>query len=717
MKHILDSFCSVSGKTPNWSKSGIIFSKHVQPTVSNGIKTIFPVQEMDSSFIHLGHPLILPAKNRTSAYNFVLDKFKSKLSTYKADKLSHAACLKLIKLVFSSIPVYYMSNILFTKKFVAKLTSIVRNFWWTRIRDETKTKSLCLRAWKDLCAPKKDGGLGIRNLQAVNQSLILMAAWRLAENPNEHLHRVLKAKYFHNTSIGRTNSNVPKSAFWASILKMLPILKAHTCYQLTQGNISIWNTPWYPHWASIYDHLVIQQPGFIYPAYVKDLWLPNQKTWNVALIDNLFVPSAASSIKQTPIIYTDEQDLLCWNLTTNGKCNTKSAYYACLQVLHEQRQEEQPRPPTPQTTQLLMQVWKSKEIIPRIQIFGWRFLRKALPTGARAGKYSKHISKFCCRCCMQEDEVHLFFTCPFVKAAWFIAPWHLRTEFIVANCANLTDIILKLLAMNHPHATLPNILTFMWCIWKSRNDMLFQQKKCEPYQIYINSHALMKNLEICSTNSHKQTGIQDQKQVPTEENTIPLQGATLQSVSSLQGGVFFSDASWKENKCMGLVQTTTAGLGVYFCFDAGHTKWRIRIQASTQQPDSPFQAEAKALQLAAQLASILHIDRPTFLTDNQVLAKIAAARPIDHPLLHWKARECLGHFFRYTSSMSPQVYHISRCFNGEAHRCATQALGLCLQQPIYRCSNPAHLLQACPLLAALQHVNLQDTVITAASCS
>ena len=91
MKRILDSFCSISGQTPNWSKSGIMFSKHVQITEAQMIKTIFPVQDMDVSFIHLGHPLILPAKNRTAAYNFVLDKFKSKQSSYKADKLSHAA--------------------------------------------------------------------------------------------------------------------------------------------------------------------------------------------------------------------------------------------------------------------------------------------------------------------------------------------------------------------------------------------------------------------------------------------------------------------------------------------------------------------------------------------------------------------------------------------------------------------------------------------------
>jgi hypothetical protein len=115
MKDILEDFCQRSGQIPNWSKSGIVFSKHVTPSIIQGITQIFPVPMIDKNFIHLGHPLILPAKDRATAYNFVLDKFKSKLGTYKADKLSHAARLELIKSVFASIPVYYMSNILFSK--------------------------------------------------------------------------------------------------------------------------------------------------------------------------------------------------------------------------------------------------------------------------------------------------------------------------------------------------------------------------------------------------------------------------------------------------------------------------------------------------------------------------------------------------------------------------------------------------------------------------
>jgi hypothetical protein len=408
MKNIIQDFCNRSGQIPNWNKSGIIFSKNVNNDVRQSIKQIFHVPNIDNKFVHLGHPLVLPGKNRNEAYNFIIDKFKSKLSTYKADKLSHAARLELINSVFSSIPVYYMSNIIFTKKFIAKLTAIIRTFWWTGVREESNSKSMCLKAWKDICAPKKDGGLGIRNLQAINQGLILTAAWRIAEQPCDFLHVVLKSKYFPNSSIWRPNSNAPKSAFWASIIKVLPILKTHCFYQITQGNVSIWSSPWCTGWTHIYDSVITQPDNYIYPAQVKDLWLTNQQVWNNSLIDTLFQQPIADNIKSISIINSQEEDVLCWKLTPSGKCNAKSAYWACLKNLQD-KGEPKPRQVQMETKKLLKEVWKDKSLIPRVQVFGWRFLSKAMPTGARAGKYSKHISKLCCRCGLEEDDIHLFF--------------------------------------------------------------------------------------------------------------------------------------------------------------------------------------------------------------------------------------------------------------------------------------------------------------------
>jgi hypothetical protein len=245
---------------------------------------------IDESFSHLGYPLILPPKNRSEAYSFILENFKSKLLTYKANYLSHATRVELINSIFSSISVNYMSNIIFSRKVLAKITRIIRNFWWNGVNSESASKTLCLIAWKNICTPKEEGGLGIQNLMAAIHGLILSTTWRIAERP----------KYFTDGSIWRPKSNIPKSTFWTSVLKVIHLLQHNSFYQICRGKISIWSSPWCSAWTKVYDDLIIRHDGFTYPAAVKDLWLPNLKRWNVPMIQSLFLQPTASAIISIP---------------------------------------------------------------------------------------------------------------------------------------------------------------------------------------------------------------------------------------------------------------------------------------------------------------------------------------------------------------------------------------------------------------------------------
>ena len=78
---------------------------------------------------------------------------------------------------------------------------------------------------------------------------------------------------------------------------------------------------------------------------------------------------------------------------------------------------QQPKEVPDQVKSLLNYAWKDRELAPRVQIFAWRLLRRALPTGMRAGRFSTHIDKECSSCGIDENQVHLFFLCPFAKAA------------------------------------------------------------------------------------------------------------------------------------------------------------------------------------------------------------------------------------------------------------------------------------------------------------
>jgi len=47
-----------------------------------------------------------------------------------------------------------------------------------------------------MCAPKKEGGIGFRDLKAFNIALLAKQGWQLQTCPNSLFHWVYKAKYF-----------------------------------------------------------------------------------------------------------------------------------------------------------------------------------------------------------------------------------------------------------------------------------------------------------------------------------------------------------------------------------------------------------------------------------------------------------------------------------------------------------------------------------------
>ena len=124
------------------------------------------------------------------------------------------------------------------------------------------------------------------------------------------------------------------------------------------------------------------------------------------------------------------------------------------------------------------------------------------------------------------------------------------------------------------------------------------------------------------------------------------------------------------------------------------------IQAAIPVTASVLQAKAEALLFAAQVASALNIQQPSFLTDNSTLALAAASNSFDQ--VPWEIRRHIANFNQSTTSSTAAVYHIKRDLNGVAHNCAHQALRQSLSQPIHSCSNSAHRNLSCPILSAVQ---------------
>jgi hypothetical protein len=279
--------------------------------------------------------------------------------------------------------------------------------------------------------------------------------------------------------------------------------------------------------------------------------------------------------------------------------------------------------------------------------------------------------------------------------------------------------------MNHPNATLPNVLTFMWCLWKSRNDHLFNRQQLHPAQIQHMANALNHNLELSNieqvTNMNKnvQTNkivLQDvQGNTQVTGSQLPLHGRTLKTDLMIKGTKVFSDAAWKTKKAPELSSVT--GIGVFIQIQEIHRSGMIMIQASTPMAPSILQAEAEALLVAARIALALQLQGHTFLTDNSTLASSAATQSTSLEQVPWEIRRIIADYRNLIRYSTTAVYHIKRDINGVAHNCAHQALRQNLSQPIFSCSSSAHRSVDCPFLHAVQQMQMSNLVIHTMSMS
>lgn len=111
------------------------------------------------------------------------------------------------------------------------------------MQEDNPTSPIAYRSWDDICQSKENGGLGISDLETVNKSLLIHAAYNIANNKNSFLTSVLKAKYYPNSSFWIANNSGTRSIFWFSVMKVKEELHKNAVLQLHAGNSSIWSSP------------------------------------------------------------------------------------------------------------------------------------------------------------------------------------------------------------------------------------------------------------------------------------------------------------------------------------------------------------------------------------------------------------------------------------------------------------------------------------------
>ena len=210
---VLRCFYVMSGLKINVRKSKLI-GIGVEEVESRQMASVLGCRVEKTPFSYLGVP-VGSNMSRIESWRDVVEKFKSKLTNWRACTLSVGGRLTLIKSVLSNLPTYYLSIYKMPVAVEKKLEALRNNFF---IGGDLEERKMTWVAWRRCMASKEYGGLSIGSIFALNRALLFKWIWRFRNNQNELWSSVISSIYGPNGGIGRSTRGSFASP-WCAVIK------------------------------------------------------------------------------------------------------------------------------------------------------------------------------------------------------------------------------------------------------------------------------------------------------------------------------------------------------------------------------------------------------------------------------------------------------------------------------------------------------------------
>ncbi|XP_022003085.1 uncharacterized protein LOC110900505 [Helianthus annuus] len=463
IRSVLGKFTSFSGLVPSLPKSTIFFC-NVPCDVKTNILSFLPFREGTLPVRYLGVPLI-STKLSFRDCRILVERMERKVDNWMTKTLSFAGRLQLINSVLAAMYTYWASVFILPMRIVKDLEKRMRRFLWNASYSRSTRSKV---AWKDVCKPKEEGGLGIRSISDVNKALITSHIWSIITNRESlwvqwiHAYR-LKGRNFWDV---QARGNLTWS--WRKILAIRSLVRPYVWKSIGNGNgTNVWSDNWCscsPIRNFITPRMIARE-GFNLKNTVADLIDSNGDwRWPQAWLD-LF-PVLINVAR--PVIAQDMEDRFGWK-SFDGKIGHFTSWDAWNNLRVRENK-----------VAWVNMVWYG-QCIPRHSFHLWLVIINKLKTQDRLAVWEAgsetNLILMCCPLCKygRDSRDHLFFQCSFSAKVWSIVikkvdmgnvdgSWRSIMSWIDqhASSKRLEHIICKLV-----------VAASSYFIWQERNNRLF----------------------------------------------------------------------------------------------------------------------------------------------------------------------------------------------------------------------------------------------------
>ncbi|XP_056850872.1 uncharacterized protein LOC130500150 [Raphanus sativus] len=486
---ILDIYGKASGQRLNASKSSMFFGNKVESSRKKDIKEVLGFYSEGGMGMYLGLPEQI-CGSKMKVFSFVQDRFNGRVNNWSSRLLSKGGKEVQIKSVAQAVPTYVMSSFLLPQGIIDKLRSTTSNFWWSSSQN---SRGLHWISWNEICTPKDLGGLGFRDLHDFNIALLAKQLWQLIHYPDSLLARVLKGRYYNNTSPLEDRNIYSPSYGWRSIMAARPLLLSGLRKTICSGRETrVWTEHWIPDSLARpprpAEHIVYRLPQLLVQSFIKN----DTKEWDIQLLREFFHPEDIPLILGLKPSRSLAPDGYVWNHTKSGVYSVKTGY-ELLQSTKRSLTHTGVREPS--FTSLQRQAWKVKAPS-KMKHFLWQAISGCVATAERLTYRHLGTDRSCPRCAVPVESInHLFFECPPALQVWALSdypslPGYFPCSSIYQNMNSLFWKRKEVAPMSPQFDTFPWIC---WYIWKARNDMLFNGKVVSPW-ILSNMRHLRQNV-------------------------------------------------------------------------------------------------------------------------------------------------------------------------------------------------------------------------------